>query len=144
MLTATVGDVPLAVTRTNAAAARGRVSHAADVFEVTDLRLAHQDPALSAELRLDLAATHTNRAPTATIRRLESPLDCDEPAVFQAASVDPDGDPMQHYWWTPTGMVQAPTAEVVVPAGTYFVVLVSMDHRCAHDATSLTYKRSCS
>jgi hypothetical protein len=143
MLTATVADVPLALTRTNAGAARGRVSHGADVFEVTDLRLAYDDTDFGADLRLDLAGAHTNRAPEAVIRRLDNPLDCDEPVVLQAASVDPEGDPMQHYWWTPLGMFQAATTELVLPPGAHFVVLVSADHRGAHDATSLTYKRSC-
>jgi hypothetical protein len=40
-------------------------------------------------------------------------------------------------------MIQAPTAELVLRPGTHFVVLVSVDHRGAHDATSLTYERSC-
>jgi hypothetical protein len=142
-LTAAVGDVPLTITRTNAAAARGRVSHGADLFEVTDLSFAYEDAGFGAELRLDLVASHTNRAPRAAIRRLDSPLDCDEPVVLQAASVDPDDDPMQHYWWTPTGMVKAPSAELVLREGTHFVVLVSVDPRGAHDATSLTYERSC-
>jgi hypothetical protein len=144
VLTATVGELPLAIIRTNATTAHGRVSRAADVFEVTDLRLSHEEPGFGAELRLDLVASHTNRAPEATIRRLDNPLDCDEPVVLHAASVDPDGDSMQHYWWTPVGMVSAPTAELVLPAGNHFVVLVSTDHRGAHDATSLTYTRSCS
>lgn len=143
VLAATVADVPLAITRTNATEARGRVSHGADVFEMTDLRLAYEDSEFGAELRLDLAGAHTNRAPQAAIRRLDNPLDCDEPVVLHAASVDPDGDPMQHYWWTPLGMFQAPATELVLPSGAHFVVLVSVDHRGAHDATSLTYKRSC-
>lgn len=143
MLTATVAEVPLALTRTNAGAARGRVSHGADLFEMTDLHLAYEDTGFGAELRLDLAGAHTNRAPQSVIRRLDNPLDCNEPVVLQAASVDPEGDPMQHYWWTPLGMFQAPTAELVLPAGAHFVVLVSADHRGAHDATSLTYERSC-
>lgn len=144
VLRATVGELPLAIVRTNATPARGRVSHAADVFEVTDLRLSHDEPGFGAELRLDLVASHTNRAPEAMIRRLDNPLECDEPVVLHAASVDPDGDPMQHYWWTPIGMIAAPTAELVLPAGAHFIVLVSADHRGAHDATSLTYTRSCS
>lgn len=143
-LTAMVGELPLAITRTNATAARGRVNHAADLFEVTDLRLAYEDSDFGAELQLDLVASHTNRAPRAAIRRLDAPLDCDEPVVLQAASVDLDDDPMQHYWWTPTGMVQAPTTELVLPSGAHFVVLVSVDQHGAHDATSLTLKRSCS
>lgn len=144
LLTAAVGDFPLALSRTNAGSVRGRLSHSADVLELADLRLAHEDSGFGAELRLDLAASHTNRAPHATIRRLDSPLDCDEPIILQAASVDPDGDSMQHYWWTPTGMVKAPTAELVLDAGAHFVVLVSVDGRGAHDATSLNFKRSCS
>jgi hypothetical protein len=144
VLTATVGELPLAITRTNAGPARGRVSHGADMFEVTGLHLAYEDSDFGAELWLDLVGAHTNRAPQAAIRRLDNPLDCNEPVVLQAASVDPDGDPMQHYWWTPTGMVQAPTTELVLPRGAHFVVLVSADHRGAHDATSLTYERSCS
>jgi hypothetical protein len=143
VLTATVADVPLAVTRTNAAAAQGRLSRGADVFELSDLRLAYDDAELEAELRLELAGAHTNRAPHAAIRRLDNPLDCDEPIVLQAATMDPDGDPMQHYWWTPRGMFQAPAAELVLPPGDHFIVLVSVDQHGAHDATSLTYKRSC-
>jgi hypothetical protein len=144
LLTASVADVPLAITRTNATATGGRVSHAADLFELADLRLGYEDSDFGAELRLDLVATHTNRAPEAAIKRLHNPLECGEAVVLEAASVDPDGDPMQHYWWTPAGMFQAPTAELVLPRGSHFVVLVSVDHRGAHDATSLTYKRSCS
>jgi hypothetical protein len=144
VLSATVGDVPLAITRTNVTAARGRVNHAADLFEVTDLRLDYEESDFGAELRLDLVASHTNRAPQAAIRRLDTPLDCDEPLVLQAASVDPDDDPMQHYWWTPLGMVQASATELVLPPGVHFVVLVSTDDRGAHDATSLTFERSCS
>jgi hypothetical protein len=143
VLSATVGNQPLAIIRTNATTTRGRVSHAADLFEVTDLRLAYEDSDFGAELRLDLVTSHTNRAPQAAIRRLDSPLDCDEPVVLEAASMDPDEDPMQHYWWTPAGMVQAPTAELVLRPGSHFVVLVSVDHRGAHDATSLTLERSC-
>jgi hypothetical protein len=143
VLTATVADHPLAITRTNAATVRGRLSHAADLFEVTDLRLAYEDSDFGAELRLDLVGAHTNRAPQAAIRRLDSPLDCDEAVVLHAASLDPDGDPMQHYWWTPAGMFQAPTAELVLTPGPHFVVLVSVDDHGAHDATSLIYKRSC-
>jgi hypothetical protein len=143
VLTATVGELPLAIARTNATTARGRVSHAADLFEVTDLRLAYEDSDFGAELRIDLVTSHTNRAPHAAIRRLDSPLDCDEPVVLEAASMDPDDDPMQHYWWTPAGMVQAPTAELALPPGAHFVVLLSVDHRGAHDATGLTYERSC-
>jgi hypothetical protein len=142
-LTAVVEGIPLAITRTNATVARGRASHVADLFEVTDLWLAYEDTDFGADLRLDLVASHTNRAPQAAIRRLDNPLDCDEPVALQAASVDPDGDPMQHYWWTPVGMMQAPTAELVLPSGAHFVVLVSVDHRGAHDATSLTFERSC-
>jgi hypothetical protein len=143
VLTATVADQPLAITRTNATAVQGRVSHAADLFEITDLRLAYADSDFGAELRLDLVGAHTNRAPQAAIRRLENPLACDEPVVLYAASLDPDGDSMQHYWWTPAGMFQAPTAELLLTPGPHFVVLVSVDDRGAHDATSLTYKRSC-
>jgi hypothetical protein len=143
VLTATVGDIPLVVTRTNTTAARGRVNHAADLFEVTDLRFGYEESDFGAELRLDLVASHTNRAPQAAIRRLDIPLDCDEPVVLQAASVDPDDDPMRHYWWTPLGMIQAPAAELVLRPGAHFVVLVSADDRGAHDATSLTLKRSC-
>jgi hypothetical protein len=144
VLSASVADMPLALTRTNATAAHGRVSHAADLFEVTDLRLSYEDSDFGAELRLDLVGSHTNRAPQAAIRRIDNPLDCDEPVVLEAASVDPDGNPMQHYWWTPTGMLKASTAELALPPGTHFIVLVSADHRGAHDATSLTYERSCS
>jgi hypothetical protein len=143
ILGATVGELPLAITRTNATATRGRVSHAADLFELTDLRLAYEDSDFGAELRIDLVASHINRAPQAAIRRLDSPLDCDEPVVLEAASMDPDDDPMQHYWWTPVGMFQAPTAELALRPGAHFVVLVSVDHHGAHDATSLTYQRSC-
>ena len=85
-LAAVVGDVPLTVTRTNATAARGRVSHGADVFEVTDLRLAYEDAGFGAELRLDLVASHTNRAPQAAIRRIDNPLDCER--LF--TEVEPD------------------------------------------------------
>jgi hypothetical protein len=143
VLTASVGDIPLAVTRTNTTAAQGRVNHAADLFEVTDLRFGHEESDFGAELQLDLVASHTNRAPHAAIRRLDTPLDCDEPVVLQAASVDSDDDPMQHYWWTPLGMFQAPAAELVLRPGAHFVVLVSADDRGAHDATSLTFERSC-
>jgi hypothetical protein len=62
---------------------------------------------------------------------------------MEAASVDPDDDTMQHYWWTPHGMVKAPATELVLPPGAHFVVLVSADDRGAHDATSLTFERSC-
>jgi hypothetical protein len=144
VLTASLADIPLAITRTNATATHGRFSHAADLFEVTDLRLSYEDSDFGAELRLDLVGSHTNRAPQAAIRRIDNPLDCDEPVVLEAASVDLDDDPMQHYWWTPTGMLQASTAELVLPPGDHFVVLVSADNRGAHDATSLTYTRSCS
>jgi hypothetical protein len=144
VLTATVGEASLAITRTNTTPARGRVSHAADLFEVTDLRLGYEESNFGAELRMDLVAAHTNRAPRAAIRRLDTPLDCDDPVVLQAATVDLDDDPMQHYWWTPNGMVQAATAELVLPTGAHFVVLVSVDQHGAHDATSLTFKRSCS
>lgn len=144
VLNATVADVPLAITRTNAVAARGRVSHTADLFELTELQLTHEDAGLWAELRLEIVASHTNRAPRAAIRRIHTPLDCDEPVVLQAASMDPDDDPMQHYWWTPLGMFHAPAAELALPSGTHFVVLVSADPRGAYDATSLTFKRSCS
>jgi hypothetical protein len=143
VLTAAVGDVPMAITRTNATTAHGRIGHAADVLEVTELRLAYEDAGFGAELRLDLVASHTNRAPQAAIKRLDNPLDCDDPVVLHAASMDPDGDPMQHYWWTPAGMMKAPTAELVLPRGAHFIVLVSTDHHGAHDATSLTYERSC-
>jgi hypothetical protein len=144
LLSASIADIPLAITRTNVTAARGRMSHTADLFEITDLRLSYEDSDFGADLRLDLVASHTNRAPQAAIRRLDNPLDCDQPVVLEAASVDPDDDPMQHYWWTPTGMFQAQTAELMLGPGDHFLVLVSADHRGAHDATSLTYKRSCS
>lgn len=144
VLTATVGELPLAIARTNTIPARGRVSHAADLFEVTDLRLGYEESDFGAELRMDLVAAHTNRAPRAAIRRLDTPLDCDEPVVLQAATVDVDDDAMQHYWWTPSGMAQAPIVELVLPTGAHFVVLVSVDQHGAHDATSLTFKRSCS
>jgi hypothetical protein len=144
VLAAAVGGVPLETTRTNTTVAHGRVSPTADLFEVTELRLAHEDTDFGADLRLDVVASHTNRAPHAAIRRLDNPLDCDEPVVLQAATVDPDGDSMQHYWWTPVGMMTAPTAELVLPSGSHLVVLVSVDHHGAYDTTSLTYQRSCS
>jgi hypothetical protein len=143
VLGASVGDLPLAITRTNTSPVYGRVSHGADLFELTDLRLAYDESDFGAELRLDLVGAHVNRAPRAAIRRLDTPIDCAAPVVFQAASVDPDDDPMQHYWWTPGGMFAASTAEIVLPPGPHLIVLMSADHRGAHDATSLTYTRSC-
>ena len=142
-LSASLADARLAITRTNVTATHGRVSHATNVFELTDLRLQYEDGELGADLRLDLAGTHTNRSPRAGIRRLDLPLDCDEPVVFEAASVDPDGDPMQHYWWTPDGMINASSTDVVLSPGDYRVVLLSIDGRGAHDATSLAFTRRC-
>lgn len=143
VLIASVSDVPFAITRTNGAPVQGRVSPSADLIELTDLRLPYADTDFGAELRLDLVGAHLNRAPKAAIRRLENPLHCDQPVLFTTASVDLDGDPMQHYWWTPSGMIHGSTAELVLPAGMHTIVLVSTDDRGAHDATSLSYKRSC-
>ena len=50
LLTATVADVPLAITRTNTLPVTGRVSHTADLFEVTDLRLGYEDSDFGAGL----------------------------------------------------------------------------------------------
>jgi hypothetical protein len=143
LLKASVADVPLAITRTNAMPTQGRVSHAADLFELTNLHLRYEDSDFGAELRLDLAGTHTNRTPLAAIRRLDLPLDCDDPVVFEAASVDPDGDPMRHFWWTPDGMLDAFSTDVVLSPGEYRIVLLSIDSRGAHDVTSLAFTRRC-
>jgi hypothetical protein len=143
VLRASVADVPLAITRTNATTSHGRVSHATDLFELTDLHLQYEDSDFGAELRLDLAGSHTNRTPSAAIRRLDLPLGCDDPVVFEAASVDPDGDPMRHYWWAPNGMVDASSIEVVLTPGDHRIVLLSVDGRGAHDVTNLAFTRRC-
>jgi hypothetical protein len=67
----------------------------------------------------------------------------DEPVAFEAASMDPDGDPMRHYWWTPDGMLEASSTEVVLRSGDHHIVLLSVDGRGAHDATSLAFTRRC-
>lgn len=143
VLSASVADTGLAITRTNATTTHGRVTHATDVFELTDLHLQYEDSELGANLRLDLAGTHTNRSPRAAIRRLDLPFDCDDPVVFEAASVDPDGDPMQHYWWAPSAMVNTSSLEVVLEPGEHHLVLLSIDRHGAHDATSLSLTRRC-
>ena len=143
VLTADIADARLTTTRTNATTTPGRVSPAIDLFELTDLQLHYEDGELGAELKLDLAGSHTNRAPRAAIRRLDLPLGCDEPVVFEAASVDPDGDAMQHYWWTPGRMTNASTTEVVLSPGSHRIVLLSVDGRGSHDATSLAFTRRC-
>jgi hypothetical protein len=117
--------------------------HATDLFELTDLHLHYEDSDFGAELRLDLAGSHTNRTPRAAIRRLDVPLGCDEPVVFEAASMDPDGDAMQHYWWTPGGMTNASSTEVVLSPGDHRIVLLSVDGRGSHDVTSLAFTRRC-
>lgn len=144
VLLASVADLPFAITRTNATPVQGRVSADADLFELTDLRLSFADTDFGAELRLDLVGAHVNRAPKAAIRRLDNPLYCNQPVILEAASVDLDDDPMQHYWWTPSGMIHGSTAELVLPPGLHMIVLVTTDDHGAHDATSLSYKRSCS
>jgi hypothetical protein len=144
VLTASIADLPLAITRTNATTTYGRVSHAADLFELSDLHLSYESSDLSAALEIELVGSHANRAPQAEIRRLDNPLDCDAPVVFEAASVDPDGRVMQHYWWTPDGMTRAAAIELTVPAGDHRIVLLSVDDRGAHDATSLSFTRRCS
>lgn len=143
VLTADIGEARLTITRTNATATQGRVSHAADLFELTDLHLNYEDSDFGAELRLDLAGTHTNRTPRAAIRRLDLPLGCKDPVVFEAASVDPDGDAMRHYWWTPDGMTNASSTDVVLTPGDHLIVLLSVDGRGAHDVTSLAFTRRC-
>jgi hypothetical protein len=143
VLTADIENTRLTTTRTNATATHGRVSHAADLFELTDLHLHYEDSDFGAELRLDLAGTHTNRTPWAAIRRLDLPLGCDDPVVFEAASVDPDGDAMQHYWWTPGGMANASSTEVALSSGDHRIVLLSVDGHGAHDVTSLAFTRRC-
>lgn len=144
VLTANIADARLSTTRTNATPTHGRVSHAADLFELTDLRLHYEDRDFGAELTLDLAGSHTNRTPRAAIRRLDLPLGCDDPVVFEAASVDPDGDAMQHYWWTPDGMIHASSTEAVLSPGDHRIVLLSVDERGASDTTSLVLTRRCS
>jgi hypothetical protein len=143
VLAADIAGARLSITRTNATITHGRVSHATDLFELTDLDLRYTDSDFGAELRVELAGSHTNRTPRAAIRRLDLPFDCDDPVVFEAASVDPDGDPMQHYWWTPGGMVDASSTEVVLSPGDHRIILLSMDGRGAHDVTSLAFTRRC-
>lgn len=143
VLTATMADARLSLTRTNATTTHGRVSHATDLFELTSVHLSYEDSDFGAELRLDLAGSHTNRAPRAAIRRLELPLGCGEPVVFEAASVDPEGDAMRHYWWTRDGMLEASSIEVVLSPGDHRIVLLSIDRRGSHDATSVAFTRRC-
>jgi len=142
-LSATIGDGRLTTSRTNATPTHGHVSPTNDLFELADLHLHYEDGDFGAELRLDLAGSHTNRAPRAAIRRLDLPLGCDDPVVFEAASVDPDGDAMQHYWWTPDGMTNASATEVVLSPGDHRILLLSVDGRGSHDVTSLTFTRRC-
>lgn len=144
VLKASVGGIPLSIVRTNATPAVGRVSHAADLFELTNLWLHYEDGELGADLRIDLVGSHVNRAPQAAIRRLHTPFACNEPVAFEAASVDPDDHPMRHYWWAPGGMSRESSMEAVLAAGEHRIILLSVDARGAHDVTALDFTRRCS
>jgi hypothetical protein len=143
LLRASVGGLPVAISRTNATTTHGRISHAADLFELMALHFRYEDSDFGADLGLDLVGSHANRAPLAIIRRIDSPPDCDEPLVLEAASVDPDGGPMQHYWWTPNGMTRASAVELVLSPGRHRVVLLTIDGRGAHGVSGLTFTRHC-
>jgi len=143
VLRSDVGGVPLAIVRTNSAPTLGRVRRASDLFELTGLKFDLEDSGFGAGLQLDIVASHTNRAPQAAIRRLDTPTSCQAPVAFGVASVDLDDDPMQHYWWFPGGMAKASSTEIALPPGEHLIVLVSIDQHGAHDATSLVVRRSC-
>lgn len=141
-LTATVNGTPLRLTGYNDGPVQGRV--AAPTLTLNGLQFGYGDALLQATLRLDVSATADASKPSAAIRPLDAPGDCNEPVTFDASSTDPDGEALSHVWWhPPVGFSTGPTFAAVLAPGHHVVLLITRDAAGRTDATGIRYDRVC-
>ena len=129
----------------NADTVRGHASPSTNALSLSGLRFVYVDPLLTAELFLDIQASYTQRPPTASVSLLSAPRLCSDPVAFRASSADLDGDVLRHSWRAAERAVfgEGELFEVVLPAGTHTIELLSVDAKGAPSSARLVYKRVC-
>ena len=129
---------------TNSSPARGRHQPENDILSISNLQFTYTDIFLSGTLSVDISASYENRPPLAAIRTLSNPKGCSALSSFQAASAEPDGEPMTHVWWAPGhGTGTGPVFDIDLPSGQHPIVLVSSDNAGGQDVEVVMIGSNC-
>ena len=129
---------------TNHSPASGRHRPENDILSIANLQFKYDDSLLSDNLSLDISVQYENRPPLAAIRTLSNPKGCVADASFQAASSDPDNDPVTHVWWAPGhGTGAGPVFDIDLPAGTHPIMLISSDDGGGQDVEVVMIGSNC-
>ena len=143
-LSAKSGDTSWYLSGTNAADVSGRVHAASDTLSLTGLSIDYGDSELGASLTVDVRGSFDRRRPEALITVVDEPLDCAEPVAFAAATIDYDGDALQHRWvYGDSPRQYGALLEAVLGAGSHTISLTSVDETGAFDTDVLVYDRKC-
>lgn len=144
MLSAVAGGVPFSLRRANVGPVQAQLSPGADTLMLTGLKFDYTDSVIDAELQVDIVGDYVQRGPTAVVVPASVPIHCNQPVTFRAASSDPEGQTLSHYWWIPgTVVTTGSTVDVILPNGPHMIALVTKDSDGALDATAITYVRTC-
>ena len=139
-----VGGLRARVHRTNSESFSGRIRPTSGTASLDDIEIHYSDAFLDATLDVDAVGDYTQRSPIADFVRLADPAACQSPVIFDTTSVDPDGDPLSHFWEVP-GLLTSTgaTLSAPLPNGTSTIILMSQDDQGRSSIMTKDYVRVC-
>ena len=144
IMSASADGFPVMLQGSNSGTVTGLLAPASGSLTFSGLEFDYSDSGIAAGLRIDIVGEYTVRGPSAVIIPAVVPTDCLDPVTFRAASSDPDGQSLTHYWWVPGVLTDTgSTLDVVLPNGTHTIGLITQDTDGRLDAGAIRYTRTC-
>lgn len=144
IMSASADGIPIMLQGSNSGTATGLLAPSSGSMTLAGLQFDYSDSGIAAQLQIDIVGEYTVRGPTAVIMPAAVPSDCLDPVTFRAASFDPDGQALTHYWWVPGVLTDTGSSlDVVLANGTHMIGLMSQDTNGRIDANLIQYTRTC-